>query len=127
MPLRNADGTPLTNVAAGDLITVEFYGVNDPDDGAGHDADPFKPMIPESQISILDYAIMAADMNRGYYETLLPYAKTYFICRNLSVTNYSITNAAGIRKNAPPQPTYCSHSMQAEDLARFLKNFGGFN
>jgi hypothetical protein len=101
VPLLDAQGAPLANVAAGDFISVDFYGVDDPLDGPGQDNDPTKPIIPESRITVTDYVIQATDLTRGYYEVALPYSKTYFICRNLSVTKYSIRNAAGITKNAP--------------------------
>jgi hypothetical protein len=101
IPLQDSAGTPLANVAAGDFISVSFYGVDDPEDGEGHDADPAKPPIENSRITIADYVILAADITQGYYTVPLPYTKTYYICRNLSVTNYSIRNAAGITKNAP--------------------------
>lgn len=101
VPLLNAAGGPLANVAAGDFISVDFYGVDDPLDGTGNDIDPTKPVIPQSRITITDYVILASDITRGYYEVPLPYTTTYYICRNLSVTKYSITNAAGITKNAP--------------------------
>ena len=101
VPLLDAGGTPLANVVAGDFITVDFYGVDDPLDGAGHDNDPNKPVIPNSRITVTDHVILQAEIDQGYYSLSLPYAKTYFICRNLSVTKYSIRNAAGITKNAP--------------------------
>jgi len=101
VPLLDAGGAPLANVAAGDFITVDFYGVDDPLDGPGHDNDPSKPVIPESRITVTDHVILQAEIDQGYYQVALPYAKTYFICRNLSVTKYSIRNAAGITKNAP--------------------------
>jgi hypothetical protein len=101
IPLADAAGVALENVAAGDFISVDFYGVNDPLDGPGHDNDPSKPIIPESQITVVDYVILASDMTRGYYEISLPYSKSYYICRNLTVTKYSIRNAAGISKSAP--------------------------
>ena len=101
VPLLDANGVVLANVAAGDFITVDFYGVKDDEDGAGHDNDPTKPMITESRIEVIDYVIRDEDLTRGYYELALPYSKTYYICRNLSVTKYKIRNAAGISKSGP--------------------------
>lgn len=100
IPLVNAS-SPLANVEVGDLISVDFYGLDDPDDGVGHDNDPTKPMIPQSRIQVTDYPITQADLDQGYYELTLPYTKLYYICYNLSVTNYSIKNKATL-KNADP-------------------------
>jgi hypothetical protein len=100
IPLVNA-GSPLANVEVGDLISVDFYGLDDPEDGVGHDNDPNKPMIAESRIQVTDYPITQADLDQGYYELTLPYTKLYYICYNLSVTNYSIKNKATL-KNADP-------------------------
>jgi hypothetical protein len=100
VPLLDAGGQPLENVAVGDSIIGEFYGVDDPANGPGADIDPNKPRIEASVISI-DHKIVADDLTNGYYEVAVPYSKTYTICRNLSVTDYSITNAAGITKAAP--------------------------
>jgi hypothetical protein len=100
IPLRDANNAPLANVGVGDTIEIEFYGVNDPQDGAGHDADPTKPTIPESVIKPAPYNIIQTDLDQGYYELALPYSKLYYICYNLSVTKYSIANSVA-KKNAP--------------------------
>lgn len=113
IPLKDANG-PLANVAPGDKINIEFYGVNDPLDGAGHDNDPARPQIPESVIKPPAYSILQADLDLGYYELALPYSKLYYICYNLSVTKYSITNKVAT-KNAPE--TYILFALASPGVA----------
>ena len=89
----------VANVSKGDFVSVDFVGLEGPDDD---DQDDTAPPIPESRISVVDHEINDEDVRLGYFLVPLPYSKTYYICRNLSITNYSIRNSAGL-KNAPMQ------------------------
>ncbi|MDU8362606.1 hypothetical protein [Pseudomonas syringae group sp. J309-1] len=76
------------HVQKGDFISVDFVGVLSM-------TDPTAAPIEASRITVTAHPIDADDDARGYFEVPLPYSKTYFICENLSTTNYRIRNSAG--------------------------------
>lgn len=57
--------------------------------------DPAAAPIEQSRISGTDVPISQQDLTRGYIEIALPYGKTFYICRNWALVDYSITNDLG--------------------------------
>ncbi|WP_295486502.1 hypothetical protein [uncultured Pseudomonas sp.] len=83
-------------------VSYDFHGVSVP---LGQYQPPTgdAPVIEASRITG-EQALIQADIDRGYVDVLLPYSKTYFICRNGGFAEYSLSNDAGA--SSPPDRGY---------------------
>ncbi|HEX8540661.1 MAG TPA: hypothetical protein VF671_03055 [Pseudomonas sp.] len=89
------DGTPIhvpvvyPNVIAGDRVNLRFVGTTGFNNPTGAE-------LPDTEVLVTDYPIVATDLTRGYAVFDISAEIVLKICnRNGSLTNYSITNDAG--------------------------------
>lgn len=101
-------GVSNIDLAQNPMVSYDFVGVASGDAGAPGTAPP----IETSRIQSDFIAITQADLTLGYIQIPLPYAKTYFICRNGATLDYKLKNDLGT-VTAPRQ------------FVRFAMNQGG--
>lgn len=105
------DGLTNIELASNPRVSYEFVGITSGDAG-GPPTPPGSP-IEDSRISGVDVPLTQADLDQGYFEVPLPYAKTYYICRNGAKVNYSLANEVG------------RNSDHVEAFVRFAMNEAG--
>ncbi|MDB5726789.1 MAG: hypothetical protein JWQ16_3543 [Novosphingobium sp.] len=71
-------------------ISYDFVGVRSLDA-----TDPGAAPIDDSRLEGDDIPITQAMLTAGYFEVELPYSRTYLICRNGAILDYSIRNDSG--------------------------------
>ncbi|WDY57217.1 hypothetical protein [Pseudomonas sp. PSKL.D1] len=107
----NLAGVSNISLALNPKISYNFVGIES-GDATGPGTPPGDEIEP-SRINEDDVPLVQADIDRGYFEIPLPYAKTYFICRNGAKLNYSLANDLGRNSN------------HAEAFVRFAMNDAG--
>ncbi|BBH44393.1 hypothetical protein [Pseudomonas sp. KU43P] len=107
---------PLTDVsniglALNPTISYNFVGVE-----SGDQSGPPTPPgaeIEQSRITATDVPLEQSHIDDGFFEVALPYAITYYICRNGAKLNYSLANDFGRNSN------------HVEAFVRFAMNAAG--
>lgn len=99
------------SLALNPTISYNFVGIESED--ANGPPTPPGAEIEESRITATDVPLEQSHIDLGYFEVALPYAKTYFICRNGAKLNYSLANDIGRNSN------------HAEAFVRFAMNGAG--
>lgn len=105
------DGVTNIELTSNPKVSYEFVGITSGDQ-SGPGTPPGDP-IEQSRISGVDVPLTLNDLNQGYFEVPLPYAKTYYICRNGAKVNYSLANDVG------------RNSDHVEAFVRFAMNEAG--
>ncbi|MDH0302807.1 MULTISPECIES: hypothetical protein [unclassified Pseudomonas] len=98
---RGIDGTtfriPLSGVSNIQIsqnprVSYDFVGIIAPNQN--QPSPPFTT-IEDSRLKMDDVALTQQHLDAGYFEVDLPYALTYFICRNGAILDYSLANDIG--------------------------------
>ncbi|CAM3002029.1 hypothetical protein PSPL106493_00970 [Pseudomonas plecoglossicida] len=90
-------GVSNIGLALNPTISYNFVGLESGD--ANGPPTPPGAEIEDSRITATDVPLEQSHIDDGYFEVALPYAKTYFICRNGAKLNYSLANDFGRNSN----------------------------